>query len=74
MEPRHDFEIMQLLGDIRADVASTKEIVEGLAGPLGRVTSLEQAAKTASNHQWIHTAIVVPVVTTAHLVAKHFGF
>jgi hypothetical protein len=75
MEPTtHEFEMMRLLGDIRAEVASTKEILVGLAGPTGRVTALEQSARTASTHLWIHSAIVVPVVTTAHLIAKHFGF
>jgi hypothetical protein len=76
MEPNneHEFTMMQMLGDIRADVATTKEAVIGLAGPTGRVTALEEAAKTANTRQWYHTAVVIPLVTTAHLVAKHFGF
>jgi hypothetical protein len=70
----HEFEIMKILGDIGRDVASTKEAVLGLAGPNGRVTMLEQDAKTVSTRQWIHSAIILPVVTVAHLTAKHFGF
>jgi hypothetical protein len=70
----HEFKIMEILGNIREDVAATKTAVEGLAGPMGRVTMLEQDAKTASNRQWIHTAIILPIVTIGHLTAKHFGF
>lgn len=69
----HEFEMMKMLGDIGRDVAATKEAVIGLAGPNGRVTRLEQDAKTAGARQWIHSAIVLPVVTIAHFTAKHFG-
>jgi len=55
------------------DIGSIKAMLEGLAGPQGRVTALEDDAKTAERRQWIHSAVVIPLVTAFHLGAKKLG-
>lgn len=57
-----------------SDIGAMKAMLEGLAGPQGRVTALEESAKSAETRQWIHTAVVIPVVTALHLGAKKLGF
>jgi hypothetical protein len=69
----HEFQIMRILGNISADVAATREAIVGLAGPNGRVTVLEDAARSANRQRWIHSSVILPFITIAHLVAKRFG-
>lgn len=57
-----------------SDIGEIKGMLEGLAGEHGRVTALEKAQDRAENRQWIHTAVVIPLVTALHLGAKKLGF
>ena len=55
------------------DIGSIKAMLEGLAGPQGRVTKIEDDMSRAETRQWIHTAIIVPVVSAAHVIAHKLG-
>ena len=73
MSESHEFEIMKLLGEIRADCAATKEAVESLAGEQGRVTMLEEAMERSNTRQWLHSAVIVPISAALHLGMKKVG-
>jgi hypothetical protein len=56
------------------DIGEIKGMLEGLAGPYGRVTALEESAKTADNRFWLQTVVIVPLLSVFHLVARKLGF
>ena len=56
-----------------ADIGEIKGMLEGLAGEHGRVTALENAAKTADTRFWIQSAILIPLFGTMHAVLKKIG-
>lgn len=64
-----DNEVVTLLLNIQKDVSETKQAVEDLAGPQGRITQLEKAQE----RQWWITAAVVPFLGIAHAIARKFG-
>ena len=55
------------------DIGSIKAMLENLSGPTGRVTKIEEAQDRAETRQWVHTAIILPVVSLAHVVAHKLG-
>lgn len=55
------------------DIGSIKAMLEGLAGPQGRVTKIEESQDRAETRQWIHTAVIVPIVGAAHVIAHKLG-
>ena len=57
-----------------SDIGSIKAMIEGLAGPTGRVTALEEAQKSAEIRGWVQTAIIIPLVGALHIGAKKLGF
>ena len=57
-----------------SDIGSIKAMIEGLAGPTGRVTALEEAQKSAEIRGWVKTAIIIPLVGALHIGAKKLGF
>jgi len=65
MEP----ELVQILLEIKADTAATRQAVEDLGGPQGRVTSLENQAHM---QKWYSFA-VVPGLASIHALLSHFG-
>ncbi len=73
MPDNHEFEVMKMLQEIASDVASTKATVEGLAGPAGRVTKLEKSMESASNRQWLHSTVILPLTFAIHALLKHFN-
>lgn len=64
-----DREVFNVLLEIKADVAETKQAVTDLAGPSGRVTALEKQAHT----QKVINYVVMPFLLTAQGLARHFG-
>lgn len=52
---------MGMLGEIKATVAATKQAVDDLAGPQGRVTKIEAQQVREGWKDWVHTAIVIPL-------------
>lgn len=55
------------------DIGSIKAMLESLSGPQGRVTKIEEAQSKAETRQWIHSAIVIPIVSAAHVIAHKLG-
>ena len=55
------------------DIGAIKAMLENLSGPTGRVTKIEEAQDRAETRQWVHTAIILPVVSLAHVVAHKLG-
>lgn len=55
------------------DIGQIKGMLEGLAGPYGRVTKIEQGLERAENRQWLHSAVVVPIVGAAHVLLHKLG-
>lgn len=64
-----DNDLVRILLEIQKDVAETKEAVQSLAGPTGRVTVLERS----QDFQKWYTYAIVPVLAIARQLAKHFG-
>jgi hypothetical protein len=58
---------MEKLGDLSSKFSEHKGNIEA------RVRAVEKAQEKAANRQWIHTAIVIPVIAIIHGVANHFG-
>ena len=56
-----------------SDIGSIKAMIEGLAGPTGRVTKIEEAQEQAEKRQWLHSVVVIPLVGAAHLIARKLG-
>ena len=56
------------------DIGAIKAMIEGLSGPTGRVTKIEEAQDRAETRQWVHTAIILPVVSAAHVIVHKLGF
>ena len=68
-----DSDLVQILLDIKSDVAETKVAIQSLAGPTGRVTVLEEnLASQAKFQKWYNYAIV-PVLASLHELARYFG-
>lgn len=38
-----------------------------------RVEAVEEEQKTAERRQWIHSAVILPLLALLHAVARHFG-
>ena len=71
MEEHHERREYNL--QMSEDIGSIKQMLEGLAGPYGRVTALEEAQKTADTRFWIQTAVIVPLLGAFHVAAKKLG-
>jgi len=66
-------EMFTTLTQISGDIGQIKGTLEGLAGDQGRITKLEQAQDKAETRQWVHTAVILPVVSAVHVIAHKFG-
>jgi hypothetical protein len=64
-----DNETVKILLAIQSEVSATKTMVEGLAGPEGRIKNLERD----QNRQWWVTAAVAPTLALMHATARKFG-
>ena len=64
-----DNDLVDILLDLKADGAATRAMVEGLAGPDGRIKKLEDADR----RQWWITVAIAPFLTLAHATARKFG-
>lgn len=51
------------------DIGYMKGLLEGIAGPDGRITQLEHA----STRNWWVTYVVTPLLFLASATARHFG-
>jgi len=67
-------EMFTTLTTISENIGHIKGTLEGLAGPTGRVTALEEAQDRAETRSWIQTAIVIPMVGALHIGAKKLGW
>lgn len=64
-----DPQLVQILLEIQKDVAETKEAVQSLAGPQGRVTKLEDDA----NFQKWYTYAIAPALVGLHAFLRYLG-
>ena len=55
------------------DIGAIKAMIEGLSGPTGRVTKIEEGLDRAETRTWIHTAVVLPLVGAAHVIVHKLG-
>ena len=55
------------------NIAQMKAMLEALAGPYGRVTKIEEGLDRAETRTWVHTAVVIPIVGAAHVIAHKLG-
>ena len=68
MEERRAFNL-----DMARQLGRIEGKLDDLCGDRGRVTKIEEEQERAKQRAWIHTAVILPVMTTLHLVAKKFG-
>lgn len=66
-------EVLTQLGDIKKELATNTQATLDLAGPSGRVTALEKAQQWHDRKQWIHTVVVLPILTLGHAALRKFG-
>lgn len=52
-----------------ADIGYMRGVLEGLAGPQGRITKLESAA----TRNWWMTYVVTPALFIGHAIARNMG-
>lgn len=64
-----DKDTVQILLEMKEDLAAVKTAVEGLAGPSGRVTKIENSQ---TRQWWVSTAIL-PVLALTHAIARKLG-
>jgi hypothetical protein len=68
-----EIEVLKQLGEIKADLATNTQATIDLSGPLGRVTSLEDASKRHEQRQWIHTVVIIPLLALGHTALRKLG-
>ena len=68
-----DADLVQILLEIKSDTAATRQAIEDLAGPHGRVTVLEESIDSQAKFQKWYNYAIVPVLASLHELARHFG-
>lgn len=68
-----DGDLMQILLDIKEDVATTKEAVINIAGPTGRLTVLENNLASQARFQKWYNYAIVPALASVHELARYLG-
>lgn len=68
-----DTDHVQILLEIKADVAATRQMVEDIKGPNGRLEKLEERMDTADNRQWLKAMVIAPAMVVLHAAARKLG-
>jgi ribosomal protein S19 len=68
-----DTDHVQILLAIQKDVSATREAVQILTGPEGRVAKLEAAMEKADNRQWLKAMVIAPVMVGLHAALRKLG-
>lgn len=64
-----DADIVDILLEIKSELSRTTTLVEGLAGPEGRIKKLE----VDNTRQWWLAVAIAPALALAHGVARKLG-
>lgn len=70
---QYNSEMFTTLNDISRNIGEINGTLAALAGPTGRVTKIEEAQDRAETRTWIHTAVIIPVVGSLHVLAHKLG-
>lgn len=70
---QYNSEMFTTLNNISRDIGEIKGSLDALSGPRGRVTMIEKGLDRAETRTWVHTAIVLPLVGAAHVIAHRLG-
>jgi hypothetical protein len=78
MENSDVIKIVEAIGgvhaDLKEDIGNLKmEFARFQGNTTARIEAVETDIKDTKKYQWIHTAVVVPVLGVLHGIANHFG-
>ena len=69
--------IFKLLGEIQQNLGAVNQNVTNLRAELfgegGRVTTMEARQTRQDNRLWIHSTILIPIMTALHMILHKLG-